>query len=47
MTVTMWNFLFALLILTTVALWVVHGVHLWQLHRLERRVKMLEAEIKK
>lgn len=47
MSVPMWNFLFALLLLTTAALWVVHGIHLWQLHKLTRRVKMLEAEVNK
>lgn len=47
MTYSMWNFLLGLLLVSTLGLWAVHIYHLWQLHKLERRVKMLEAEKKR
>lgn len=45
MTYTMWNYLLALLLVSTLGQWTVHIYHRWQLHRLERRVKMLEEEL--
>lgn len=45
MTYTIWNYLLTLLLASTLGQWTVHIYHRWQLHRLERRVKMLKAEL--
>ncbi len=45
MTFTIWNYLLTLLLASTLGQWTVHIYHRWQLHRLERRVKMLKAKV--
>lgn len=47
MTYTMWNVLLAALLATTASLWIGHIIHLHKMYQLERRIELLEAEIKK